>query len=340
MKAAQLTHYAKDYQLEIRTIDRPQIKADEVLIEVREAAVNPLDALLGTGSLRLIQSIALPHTMGNELTGVVVAIGANVTDFEVGAAVYTRLPFDQIGAFAEYVAVAATAIAPLPQNLTFKTGAAAALTGLTAYQALHEVLHAQAGQHVFIPGGSGSFGQMAIPIAKDLGLTVSVSGNAAARERTLAAGANQYFDYATQNYWESLSNVDFVIDTLGPQELTHELAIIKPGGRLLSLRTGPNGAFARDHQLPAWKRLLFSLNGRSIDRQAKRHEVDYRFIYVRSDGQQLRALTKIIEDNAIVPAVDPQEFSLDQVNEAQAYLANGHPKGKVLIHFDGKEARS
>lgn len=337
MKAAQLTKYAKDYQLNVQTIAKPQIQSDEVLIEVREAAVNPLDALLGTGSLRLVQGIDLPHTMGNELTGVVVEIGANVTDFEVGTAVYTRLPLDHIGAFAEYVAVKADAVAPLPKNLTFKTGAAAALTGLTAYQAFHEILHAKAGQTVFIPGGSGSFGQMAIPIAKDLGLTVIVSGNARARERTLAAGADQYFDYATENYWESLADIDFVIDTLGPKELYHELLIMKPGGRLLSLRIGPNGAFARDNHFPAWKKLLFTLNGLSIDRQAKRHGVDYRFIYVRSDGQQLRALTKIIEKNNIVPAIEPTEFSLDQVNDAQAYLANGHPKGKVLLHFAGKE---
>ncbi|KRK99839.1 alcohol dehydrogenase GroES domain protein [Secundilactobacillus odoratitofui DSM 19909 = JCM 15043] len=334
MKAAQLTKYAKNYQLELNEIDVPTINDTEVLIKVKEAAVNPLDALIGTGSLRLMHHYQLPQTMGNELTGEIVQLGRSVTQFNLGDSVYTRLPFHQIGAFAQYVAVDASAIAPLPSNLDFKTGAAAALTGLTAYQGLHEILAAKSGQTLFIPGGSGSFGQMAIPIAKALGLTVIVSGNAQAKERTLAAGADQYFDYHTQNYWELLSDVDLVIDTLGPAELEHELSIIKPGGQLLSLIMGPNGAFARAQHMPLLQRILFGLNGRKLDQQAKKAGVTYHFIFVRSDGQQLRAISKLIEANNIVPAVDSKSFDLTEVNEAQAYLANGHPRGKVLIHFD------
>ena len=107
--------------------------------------------------------------------------------------------------------------------------AAAPLAGLTAYQGLHEELEAHPGKSVFIPGGSGSFGQMAVPIAKEIGLNVIVSGNSEARERTLEMGADQYLVYATENYVDSLSNVDYVIDTLGPKEFDNELSIIKPG---------------------------------------------------------------------------------------------------------------
>lgn len=334
MKAAQLMRYAKDYQLDIRTVATPHPTASQVLIKVKEAAVNPLDSLIGTGSLRLIQEYALPQTMGNELTGIIVEVGQDVTEFKLDDAVYARLPITQIGAFAEYVVVDANAVALLPKTLDFKTGAAAALTGLTAYQGLHEILNAHAGQSLFIPGGSGSFGQMAIPIAKGMGLTVIVSGNAEARERTLAAGADRYFDFRTENYWEKLADIDFVIDTLGPGEFDHELAIMKQGGRLLSLRMGPNGDFAKTNQMPFWKKILFKANGLKFDRQAKRHGVDYRFIFVRSDGAQLRRLSQLIDQRAIVPAVDATDFTLDQVNEAQKFLANSHPKGKVLIHFD------
>lgn len=331
MQAAQLTKYDKNYQLALNDVPTPTIQANEVLIRTKVAAVNPLDSLIGTGSVKLIQNYSLPQTMGNELTGVIEKIGPNVTDFHVGDAIYARLPLAHIGAFATYVTADYREIAPLPKNLSFTSGAAAALTGLTAYQGLHEELNAQPGQTVFIPGGSGSFGQMAIPIAKDMGLTVIVSGNAEAKERTLAIGADQYFDYRQENYWEKLTAVDFVIDTLGASEFEHELSIIKPGGRLLSLKAGPNRRFAIDHQLPAWKRALFTLAGAKLDRLAKQHDVDYHFIFVRSDGAQLREVTRIIEKNRIVPAIDPTEFNLATINQAQTFLATGHPKGKVVI---------
>lgn len=334
MKAAQLTRYTKDYKLELRNVDMPHPNHLQVLVKVKEAAVNPLDSLIGTGSLRLIQNYQLPQTMGNELTGEIVEIGKDVKSFNVNDKVYARLPISDIGAFAEYVAINADAVALMPETLDFKTGAAASLTGLTAYQALHEILNAHAGQTLFIPGGSGSFGQMAIPIAKQMGLTVFVNGGAEARERTLNAGADKYFDFKTVNYWEKLSDIDLVIDTLGQNELAHELSILKRGGQLLSLRMGPNGSFAEEQQMPTWKKLLFKANGRKMDRLAKQHGVTYHFIFVRSDGKQLQRLSTLIDQNTIVPAVDPTIFTIEQVNEAQNYLRNGRPKGKVLIHFN------
>lgn len=334
MKAAQLTRYAKNYKLELRNVDMPRPNHSQVLIKVKEAAVNPLDSLIGTGSLRLIQNYQLPQTMGNELTGEIVEVGKDVTGFSVNDRVYTRLPISDIGAFAEYVAVNADAIALMPLTLDFKTGAAAALTGLTAYQALHEILKAHFGQTLFIPGGSGSFGQMAIPIAKQMGMNVIVTGSAEARERTLKAGADRYFNFKTENYWEKLSEIDLVIDTLGQTELLHELSILKRGGQLLSLRMGPNGSFAEAQQMPFLKKILFKANGRKMDRLAKQYGVTYHFIFVRSNGKQLQQLSTLIDQNTIVPAVDPTTFTIEQVNEAQAYLQNGHPKGKVLIHFN------
>lgn len=217
--------------------------------------------------------------------------------------------------------------------MDFSTGAAAALTGLTAYQGLHEELDAKPGETVFIPGGSGSFGQMAIPIAKDLGLTVIVSGNEAAKNRTLAIGADQYLDFRTENYWEMLDNVDYVIDTLGPSEFDHELSIIKPGGRLLSLRTGPNKRFAIDHGITGVKKGLFTLAGANFDRKAKAANVQYHFIFVRSDGAQLAKITKIIEKNNIVPAIDSRSFSLNEINKALDLVNHGKTTGKVLIKF-------
>lgn len=194
-------------------------------------------------------------------------------------------------------------------------------------------MEAKAGETVFIPGDSGSFGQMAIPIAKAMGLKVIVSGNPQVREQTIEIGADQYIDYTTENYWELLNNIDYVIDTLGPGEFDHVLSILKSGGRLLSLRTGPNNRFAVDHGLPGWKQLLFTLAGAKYDNKAKKKGIQYHFIFVRSDGAQLGKLKKIIEDNKIVPAVDPTVFRIEDIDKALNLVAQGHPKGKVVIKF-------
>lgn len=333
MKAAQISQYSKKIAVEINDIPIPEIDDHEVLVKVKVAAVNPLEMLIITGSVKLIQDYEFPLTIGNELTGVIEKIGKKVRDFKVGDAIYSRLPLAKIGAFAEYVAIDVNAIGHLPANLDFMTGAAAPLTGLTAYQGLHEELAAKAGEVVFIPGGSGSFGQMAIPIAKAMGLKVIVSGSPQAREKTIEIGADQYIDYTTENYWELLSDIDYVIDALGPDEFDHELSILKSGGRLLSLRTGPNKRFAVDHGFPGWKQKLFALAGTKYDNKAKKKGIQYCFIFVRSDGAQLEKLKKIIEENKIVPAVDPAEFCIEDINKALSLVAQGHTKGKVVIKF-------
>lgn len=333
MKAVQIEKYTKDLQTKMEEIPVPTITDYQVLVKVKVAAVNPLELLNITGAVKLIQDYSMPLTLGNELTGVVEKVGDKVRDYQIGEKIYSRLPIESIGAFAEYVAVDAKAIAHLPENLDFSTGAAAALTGLTAYQALHEELQAKAGQTVFIPGGSGSFGQMAIPLAKDLGLTVIVSGSSEAKERTLAAGADRYFDYKTENYWELLEPMDFVIDTLGEKEFDRELSIIKPGGKLVSLIAGPNKQFAIDKGMPKAKQLLFGLAGKKFDKKAREKNIEYRFIFVRSDGEQLQEISRITEKNNIVPAVDPTLFRLEDIDQALQLVAKGHPKGKVLLQI-------
>ncbi len=333
MKAAQISKYSKQIEAQVNTISIPDIEDYEVLVKVKAAAVNPLEMLIITGSVKLIQDYPFPLTIGNELAGVIEKVGKNVHEFQVGDDIYTRLPLKKIGAFAEYVAVDAAAIAPMPKNLSYAEASAVALTGLTAYQGLHEELEAKSGQSVFIPGGSGSFGQIAVPIAKAMGLKVIVSGNAQTRERTLQIGADQYLDYTKENYVDVLTNIDHVIDALGPEEFDDELQIMKRGGRLLSLRTGPNKRFAEDRGFPWWKQKLFGAVGARYDNKAKKKDIQYRFIFVRSDGTQLKEITQIVETNHIVPLLHPQTFTINDINYALELVANGRPKGKVIIQF-------
>lgn len=333
MKAVQIKNYSKNIDTTLTDIPKPQISDSEVLIQIKAAAVNPLELLILTGSVKLLQDYPMPLTLGNECSGIVEQVGSKVSGFQKGDRVYTRLPLNKIGAFAEYVAVDQNAIAKMPEGYDFNTAAAIPLTGLTAYQAIVEELEAKPGQTLLIPGGSGSFGQMAVPIAKALGLRVIVTGNARAKEQFLAMGVDQYLDYKTENYWDILSDVDHVIDTLGPDEFEHELAVLKKGGRLVSLRTGPNKAFAERKQISGLKKQMFTLAGSKYDKAAKKQGKEYRFIFVRSDGAQLQKITEIVEKQQIKPTIDSRVFSLEQTNEALQLVAKGPLNGKVVIEL-------
>ena len=269
MKAAQIIRYSKDIQITVNDIPVPEIGDEDILIRVKASAVNPVDILNLTGAVRLIQDYKMPLTLGNECAGVVEKIGKSVTRFQPGDRVYSRLPISSLGAFAEYAAIPENAAARMPEGLDFVTAAAIPLTGLTAYQALTEELCAKPGQTLFIPGGSGSFGQMAVPIAKALGLRVIVSGNGRAREAILSAGADQYIVYTEENYWERLSGVDYIIDALGEKEFVHELSVLKEGGILLSLRTAPNKSYAQKNGFALIKQMMFSMAGLKYDMMAK-----------------------------------------------------------------------
>lgn len=333
MKAAQIKKYTKEIKVSINEVFIPEPKENEVIIKVMAAAVNPLDILQLTGSVRLIQDYRMPLTLGNECSGIVEKTGNNIKDFRTGDRVYMRLPIKNIGAFAEYVAVDHEALAKMPSNYDFVTAAAIPLAGLTTYQGLVEELEVQAGRTLLITGASGSFGQIAVPIAKSMGLRVVVTGNARSKDKLLKIGADQYIDYKTENYWEILSDIDYVIDTLGANEFEHELSVLKKGGRLLSLRTAPNKMFAKKNGFPWLKKALFSLAGSKYDSVARKQGKEYRFMFVRSSGDQLKRITEIVEKYHIMPDIDSRIFSLSQVNEALELMAYGKLNGKIIIRM-------
>lgn len=331
MKAAQIDRYAKHFKVVVRDIPVPQLQENEVLIRVKAAAVNPLDILIATGSVRLIQNYDLPLTLGNECSGIIEKVGSGVSDFAVGDAVYTRLPLNKIGTFATYVAADHKAVAKMPAGYDFTTAAAIPLAALTAYQGLTEELEVQPGRTLLITGVSGSFGQVAVPIARAMGLHVTATGNARSRKKFEDMGVSPYLDYRKEHYWELLPPVDYVLDTLGASEFAHGLSVLKKGGTLLSLRTGPNRWFARKNGFSKPKQLLFALAGFRYDRAAQKQGKRYRFMFVRADGAQLQKITEIITSYPIHPDIDAPIFSLDQVSEALERMSRGKLEGKVII---------
>lgn len=330
MKAAILNQYnKKNLNLEIKDIPIPQIADDEVLIKVMAAGVNPLDNMITRGEVKLIVPYKTPLVMGNELSGIVEKVGKNVTRFAVGEKVYGRMPLDKIGAFAEYAAVDESALAGMPDYLSFEEGATVPLTALTALQAL-ELMAPKSGETIFISGGTGSLGAMAIPIAKAKGLTVITNGSGENEERVHSLGADQFIDYKKEDYANVIGNVDYVLDTLGDRELETEFSVLKNGGILVSLRGLPNGAFAKRAGLSKAKQLLFGLAGRKYDKQAAKRNQQYHFIFVHEDGKGLDRINEIFSNVPLETSVDTI-YSLDEINAALNKVANGKSKGKTII---------
>lgn len=334
MKVMQIQRYSKQIALEASEREMPKPGKREVLIQVQAAAVNPLDLLILHGDIRLIHSYRMPLVLGNECSGIIREAGEEVTSFQPGDHVYARLPMQQIGAFAQFVAVDASAVAKMPKGYPFAIAAAIPLAALTSYQAIMEGLQAKKGETILVTGGSGSLGQMLVPIAKALGMHVIVTGNDRARDIICSLGADRYLDYRKENYWECIEHVDHVIDTLGVKEFEKELSILKPGGTLLSLKGTPNKEFAQSMHYPWFQRSLFTIAGAKYNRLAKKKGCRYRFLFVRSDGEQLSTLTEIIEKQKIQPQIDDRVFTLEQAQEALAYAENGHTNGKVILKVE------
>ena len=334
MKAAILDKYdKKGRKLVIRDVPMPEVGRSDVLVRVSTAGVNPLDNMIIRGEVKLIVPYTLPLVMGNEFCGTIVKMGSEVRGFTVGERVYGRLPLNHIGAFAEYIAVSHDAIAKVPDYLSDEEASSIPLTALTALQAL-ELLHAKAGDTVFISGGTGSFGAMAIPIAKSQGLKVITNGSASQGDRVIRLGADRFIDYKTEDYAETLHDIDCIIDTLGDCELPKEFSILKRGGHLVSLRGLPNGEFAQKMDMPFWKRMLFKLAGMKYDRMAARNKQHYHFIFVHEDGKELQQVSRLFEEKRIPASVD-EVFALEDVNQALKKVASSGSKGKTILKING-----
>lgn len=336
MKAAQHTKYNKNnIEVKINEVAIPTIKDNELLIKVTAAGVNPLDNMISKGDVKIIVPYTLPQIAGNEFVGIVEKIGSSVSKFSVGDRVFARMPLSKIGAFAEYLSIEETTLAKVPNYLSDEEAAAIPLTALTIMQSL-DLMDAKEGKTIFISGGTGGVGGMAIPIAKAKGLTVITNGSGDNAERVISLGADRFIDYKKEDYTKILSNVDYVLDTLGGNETEKQMSIMKKGGHMVSLRAMPNGAFAKRMNLPKWKQFLFGLVGRKFDKMADKYEVNYDFIFVQENGKQLQEVADIFEKLEIKPSIDTV-FDFSDINKALDKVANGRSRGKTIISFKGEK---
>lgn len=312
-------------------IPDPQVGADDVLVRIHAASVNPLDLKLRDGDFKAILPYRLPLVLGNDLAGVVVQVGASVTRFTVGDEVYARPDKDRIGTFAELIAVHQDDVALKPAALTMEEAASLPLVALTAWQALVERAHVRPGQKVLIHAGSGGVGTIAIQLATHLGAHVATTASTAKIDLVKDLGADIVVDYRTQDFASVLDGYDIVLDTLGGETLEKSLRVLKPGGTVISIAGPPDAAFAHELGANAILRLVMSALSFRTRRRAKRHGVTYSFLFMKASGDQLRELTALIDAGKIRPVVD-RVFPFDQTRDAMEYVEKGRAKaGKVVV---------
>lgn len=324
MKALQIIKYGelKD-SLAINEVNKPAAQAKDVLIEVKAAAINPIDKSLVLGNLQGFLPIALPSTSAYDVSGVVVEKGNEVMDFAIGDLVYSRVPQEQMGTIAEYVAVTSSAVSKKPGNISFVEAASLPLAGLTALQSL-EYAGIKEHDKVLIHAGSGGVGSFAIQYAKAKGAYVYTTTSTTNVNWVKELGADRVIDYKTEDYKTIVKDVDIVFDTLGNNYTTEAFEVIKKGGIVVSVIGAMDEDTAKlfgmaDYKLPE------DLAKAKSDKSAT-----YKYVFMHPNGAHLNQIKGLVEDDKIKPVID-KVYPFSESVEAFTHLASGRAKGKIVI---------
>ena len=330
MKAFVLERYGKKSALRLAEMPTPELHDDEVLVEVHAAGLNLLDSKIRDGEFKLILPYRLPLVLGHDVAGVIVKVGRQVRQFELGDEVYARVDDFRIGTFAQFVPVKEASLALKPAGLTMEEAASIPLVGLTAWQALVARADLKKGQKVFIQAGSGGVGTFAIQLAKHLGATVATTTSAANLALVKSLGADVAIDYKTQDFEDVLRDYDVVLNSHDGKTLEKSLRVLKSGGKLISISGPPDPEFGKQIAAPGFVKLVMRLLSSGIRRKARGRGVGYSFLFMKASGSQLREITRLIEAGVIRPVID-RIFPFESTNEALAYVQAGRAKGKVVV---------
>ena len=330
MKAFIIDRYGKKDPMRLGEIADPEVRDNDVLIEVHAAGLNLLDSKIKSGEFKLILPYGMPLVLGHDVAGVVTRVGARVRQFKVGDEVYARPADHRIGTFAELIAVNEDDVAPKPRSLTMEEAASIPLIGLTAWQALVEKAALKKGQKVFIQAGSGGVGTFAIQLAKHLGATVATTTSTGNIGLVKSLGADVVVDYKKEDFATKLQGYDAVLNSQDAKTLAKSFGVLKPGGHLISISGPPDPDFAEEIGAPWFVKGIIRLLSFGTRRKARRLDTTYSFLFMRASGSQLRQIAALIDSGAIRPTVD-RVFPFQSTNEALAYVEAGRAKGKVVV---------
>ena len=306
MKAVAMHAYGGPEVLKYEDAARPDPATGEVLVRVHAAAVNPVDWKVRAGHLRGFLNYSLPLIPGWDLSGVVEAPGAGVTDWKQGDAVYARPDLRRNGAYAEYIAVRASELGHKPRSIDHVQASAIPLACLTAWQALFDAGGLKAGQRVLIHAAAGGVGTFAVQLAKWKG--AHVVGTASERNHAFLRelGADEVIDYTKTNFEEVVRDVDVVLDTLAGQTRDRSWNVLKKDG------------------------ILVSILGQPSPDDAAQHGVRAAGVFVEPNQAQLGEIAKLVDSGKLRPII---ETVLPLAQAARAHEMNQtlHTRGKIVL---------
>ncbi|UMQ43356.1 NADP-dependent oxidoreductase [Chryseobacterium sp. Y16C] len=309
MKAIVLKEAGSVDNLEYVELAKPTIKEGEVLIKVKAISINPVDvkSRAGKGVYGRIKT-ENPLILGWDISGIIEETKSS--DFKVDDEVFGMVNFPGHGkAYAEYVAAPANQLALKPKNISFEDAAASTLVALTAYQALVHNAKIQEGQNVLVHAASGGVGHIAVQIAKHLGAKVTGTSSAKNKDFVLSLGADSHIDYHGFDWKSAGRTFDFVLDTIGGDNIDHSLEVTREGGSIISIPTGLN---------------------EQVTSKAESKGVKGYFILVQSSGEDMKHIASLLESGAVKPHVS-KVFPFEQMREAHLEQETGRTVGKIVV---------
>lgn len=317
MKAVRIHKYGGPDVLTYEDAPRPESKEDELLIRVHAAGVNPADRQIRAGRRFVLQE-PFALILGFDVSGVVEAMGSNVTHFKVGDAVYGMLP-GKGGGYAEYVAGPATGFAQKPRSLHHIQAAAMPVSALTAWQALFDAAGLSAGQTVLIHAAAGGVGHIAVQLAKWKGTRVIGTASGRNEEFLRKIGVDEFVNYRTTRFERVVQDVDVVLDiiprdvdaasdTLAKKTLERSWSVLKKNGILISICSTPSPETAATYGACG------------------------KYILARPDGAQLTEIAKLVDTGHVKPVIDAV-LPLKEVGKAHELSQRGHTRGKIVLRI-------
>jgi len=330
MKAYVVDRYGKD-TLHAAEVPDPKVGSQDVLVRVSAASINPLDKMIRNGEFKQLIKYRRPFVLGHDVSGTVVGIGSEVTDFQIGDEIYSRPRDQHIGTFAELISIHHEDVALKPTTLSLEEAAAVPLVALAAWQVLVERAQIKPGQKVLVHAGAGGLGSTVIQLAKHLGAKVATTTDTRTVDLVRSLGADLVVDFTKEDFSQLLGDFDLVLDSVGGKNLEKSLTVLKPGGLAISVVGPPDAGFAKQLGAPTPLGIVMNTLSRKIRTKAKKLGVRYEFFFMRASGLQLRELGALYDSGALRPVVD-KVFGFEQTLEAMSYVELGQTTaGKVVV---------
>ncbi len=330
MKALMQTGYGNlKENLEIQEVAKPKISADEVLVQVSHASINPHDYKVILGEFKRTEKLQFPALVGSSFSGTIVAVGKEVYHLTEGDEVFGVAE----GAVAEFCKLKHSKLYLKPRNVSFEEISTLPVVGMTTIQAFERLGGINQGDKILIHAGSGGVGTFAIQYAKIKGAKVFTTTGTNNVNWVKKLGADVVIDYKKENYLDICSSMDIVFDTLGGQYTFDAFEIIKSGGKVVSLLPAEiNKQVAKELNMPKLIAFVFSLRPSKIKKLVKLKNAQYEFVFMRPTANNLSLIASLIERNKIKPVIE-KKFNFRQSVDAFIHLSKGHTKGKITIQI-------